>query len=79
MKKFINRKIGMKIIKFNLILGFLTFVYGLYGVKYNQDIFTQKEIFDEMAGIIPFIILLSSFLLILIAIIVKLFMKKQIN
>ena len=75
MKKFINRKLGKRLFTVTLLLGIITSLYGYYGINYNKDIFTNKKIYDEMAGIIPILILASSFFLFLTAIIIRLFTK----
>ena len=67
----------MKITSYVIIIAFIGAIYGAYGFKYNKDIFTQEKIFDEMAGIIPFIILITSLLLIVISIIIRLYTKKH--
>lgn len=77
MKKFINRKLGKRLFLILLLLGIMTSIYGYYGISYNKDIFTNKKIYDEMAGIIPFLVLVSSFVLFLAAIVIKLITKSQ--
>ena len=75
MNKFINRKLGKRLLVIVLLLAIMTSIYGYYGINYNKDLFTNEKIYDEMAGIIPILVLASSFVLFLSAIFIKLFTR----
>ncbi len=73
LKKCIDRKKAIRWIIFFLLLSFLTI---LYGILYNQEIVTGR-IYDEMDGLIPYLVLLTSLPLLLLALIIGLFMKRK--
>jgi YbbR domain-containing protein len=75
MKKYINRKLGKRLYAIILLLAIFTSIYAYYGINHNKDIFTNEMIYDEMAGIIPILVLVASFILFLAAIIIRLFTK----
>ena len=75
-KKPISRKSGKTLIAVILVLVIMLLVYGIYGVSTNKELFTGA-IYDEMDGIFPYIILLSSLPLILAIPIIGFFMKRK--
>ncbi|MEM7102743.1 MAG: hypothetical protein AAF502_06360 [Bacteroidota bacterium] len=58
-----------------IAVALLAFAYGYYGFKTNKDLFTQKLIYDEMAGMIPLFIMVGSGVVALIAVLIKFFSK----
>ncbi len=75
-KRCIDRKKAIRWIIVVLLLSFIAIVYGTYGILYNQEIVTGR-IYDEMDGLIPYLVLLASFPLLLLALVIGLFMKRK--
>lgn len=76
--KYMPGKLGISIIWVLISLTFLMIIYGIYGAILNKDIFIGNK-YEGMAGMLPYLVLISSLIPVFLAYMAKLFTKNNVN